>query len=79
MVKRDSSLDINKYNIEYIDTGKEGFRITNKLLERIIKESKRIKKDTKLVIVIKRNDKENFILNIDLELKKNSKGNNTND
>ena len=62
-----------KYSIEYIYRNTEGFRITNKLIERILLEAKRVNKKTLLIIEINRNEKEKFMLEIKIKIIKRSK------
>jgi len=61
---------IKDYSILYKITDKLSFKLTNKLLEKLLKESKIAKKLPLLVLGIKRNEKEMFMIEGKLTIKK---------
>jgi len=70
---KNPSEKLDKYSIEYIYKDSEGFRLTNKLLERVLKSAKNVHKKPKLIIDIPRNIKERILLEIFISVKKKGK------
>lgn len=64
---------LDKYSIEYIYKDSEGFRLNNKSIEKLLRESKKVNKQPKLIIDIPRNEKERIVLEIFISIKKKGK------
>lgn len=60
----------SKYSIEYIRSDLEGFRITKRLLERLLEEAKEVNKKPKLIIALNKTENELFILECNLKIEK---------
>jgi hypothetical protein len=61
---------LDKYTIKYIYKDSEGFRLTTKDIEKLLKESKIVNKKPKLIIDIPRNEKERIVLEIFISIKR---------
>lgn len=61
---------VKDYSIAYRITDKSSFKLTNKLLEELLKESKIAKKLPLLVLGIRKNDKEMFMIEGIVKVKK---------
>jgi len=64
---------LDKYTIKYIYKDSEGFRLNNKDIEKLLKDSKIVNKQPKLIIDLPRNEQERFVLEIFIKIKR--KGN----
>ena len=62
-------LHYKNYMVECKFTDKQSFRITKSLLEKIWEQALAMNKEPLLIIGIKRNDKETFILNCSITIK----------
>ena len=67
---KNPSEKLSKYSISYIYKDSEGFRLSIGLLEDHLLQAKRVKKQPKLIVVLNRNDKEQFIVDISFKIRK---------
>ena len=61
---------LDKYTIKYIYKDSEGIRLNNKDIETLLKDSKKVNKQPKLIIDIPRNDRERIVLEIFISIKR---------
>lgn len=67
---KNPSEKLSKYSISYIYKDSEGFRLSIDLLEKHLLQAKRVKKAPKLIVILNRNDKEQFIVDISFKIRK---------